>query len=436
MASSYLDKYKGVGDRLSVYDILQRIGTTEYKSGETKEYRAVDIEFVKIDGNEFRNYGAYSFIWEKTYVTSPERSTSGSIGNLDSYATFLTPHLIIDFSVMSIDDYRKIMLLHYGANEFTVECYDPIYNQTIAVKMYFATEEVAKLYTIAQRRFNGTEWEEWVDLVGVTEYKVELIGTNNDIDLVSVVYHLNPPSDTGVGDYTVGEESVYRGEDVVIGSAAFDIIAETFGSRYVFSKWNTAADGSGISYTNNYAKTINNNIVLYAQWSSASQHTLTFNYGLADPTINDEENLYETSRTVEVGASIGALPIPELPTVTIGETTYTPYYNGKWYKTPIKTSNSRPLTDGYIYWAERDATIYWLCDVFSYQFTLILVEDGVSNIYSSNNITYGTALNIPQLYKSGYTFDGWYTSSDFAEKFEGNTMPPYNTTLYARWVEE
>ena len=87
---------------------------------------------------------------------------------------------------MSIDDYRKIMLCT-TAQTSTVECYDPTHNRPIKVKMYFATEEMAKLYTIALNRLlpNG-QWEEWVDLVGVTEYKVELIGTNNDLDLVSV----------------------------------------------------------------------------------------------------------------------------------------------------------------------------------------------------------------------------------------------------------
>ena len=38
-----------------------------------KEYRAVDIDKVVIDENVYTNYGAYSFVWEKTYVKSPER---------------------------------------------------------------------------------------------------------------------------------------------------------------------------------------------------------------------------------------------------------------------------------------------------------------------------------------------------------------------------
>ena len=65
-------------------------------------YKATGIDKVIIDGNEFTDYGAFSFLWEKSYVKSPERSGDGTIGNLNSYATFITPHLKIDFSMMSI----------------------------------------------------------------------------------------------------------------------------------------------------------------------------------------------------------------------------------------------------------------------------------------------------------------------------------------------
>lgn len=158
----------------SVIEILEDIGSRGSGS-----HRAKGIEVVTIDKIEFTNYGQYSFVWEKSFVTSPKRSVSGSLGDLDDLPTFLTAHLVIDFSIMSIDDYRKIMKLHYSKNQHTVTCYDPIYNTTRTLEMYFATEEMPKLYTIAEHRFRD-DWEDWIDLVGVTEYKVELIGTNND----------------------------------------------------------------------------------------------------------------------------------------------------------------------------------------------------------------------------------------------------------------
>ena len=449
--NSYIDKYVGV-DRNSVYDILKKIGTTEYKNGVIKQYEAVGISQVKIDGNTFTNYGQYRFVWEKAYPKSPERSADGSMGNLNSYATFLTPHLIMDFSVMSIDDYREIMLLHYSANEFTVECYDPIYNHTIKVKMYFATEEMAKLYTIAQNRLlPDGQWEEWVDLIGVTEYSVELIGTNNDLDLVSVRYIVNPPQVTENGVTTTlvpdfatdgGEEDVYKGEELVIGGNT-DIPNETFGGRYKFSGWNVLANpteeqGKVGNFINGYAYSINDNLVLYAQWEATTSHTLTYNYGLSDPAINDSDYTYVTSKTVVKGKSIGALPTAEVPKVKHKnlegvETEYTPYYNPKWYKTPIKAIGSVEVTQDTPYWADRDSTIYLLYDTA--HFSLTMFVNGKK--YSTSNLAYNTPLNLPILVESGKKFDGWYYTPDYKEgtKYSGN-MPPYSLNLYARFIDE
>jgi hypothetical protein len=451
MAKSYIDKYVGV-DRNSVYDILKKVGTTEYKNGVKKEYKAVGIAQVKINENTFTNYGQYRFIWEKTYPKSPDRSADGRIGNLNSYATFLTPHLIMDFSVMSIDDYREIMLLHYSANEFTVECYDPIYNHTIKVKMYFATEEMAKLYTIAQNRLlPDGQWEEWVDLVGVTDYSVELIGTNNDLDLVSVRYIVNPPQVTENGVTTTlvpdfatdgGEDDVYKGEEFVIGGNT-DIPNETFGGKYKFTYWNISAENpttpktQGV-YPNGYAYTINSDLVLYAQWESTSSHTLTYNYGLADPVINDSEYTYVTSKTVVKGKSIGELPTAEIPIVKAKdingvEREYKPYYGGKWYKTPIRYIGSVEVTKDTPYWLDRDATIYLLYKTNMYSLGLYL--DGA--LFSSSAPEYNAVLNLPILVQSGKKFDGWYYTSDYKEgtKFNGN-MPPYSLNLYARFIDE
>ena len=441
--NSYIDKYRGVDGRNSVYDILKKVGTTEYKNGVIKEYEAVGISQVKINGNTFTNYGQYRFIWEKAYPKSPERSADGRLGNLNSFATFITPHLIMDFSVMSIDDYREIMLLHYSANEFTVECYDPIYNRSIKVKMYFATEEMAKLYTIAQNRLlPDGQWEEWVDLVGVTEYSVELIGTNNDLDLVSVTYHLNPPS-TGYADQTIGEDDIYIGEDFVIGGAASAFTSETFGGKYKFTSWNITAENpttpktQGV-YPNGYAYTINDNLVLYAQWEATTNHTLTYNYGLSDPAIYDSDYTYVTSKTVVKGKSIGALPSAEIPIVEFKNLDgdikeYKPYYNPKWYKTPIKAIGSVEVTQDTPYWADRDSTIYLLYDTQYYSLTMFVNEKK----YSTSTLAYNTPLNLPILVESGKKFDGWYYTPDYKDgtKYSGN-MPPYSLNLYARFIDE
>lgn len=230
------------------------------------EYEAVDIGNVVIDGNIFENYGAYSFLWEKTYVKSPTRSNNGSITNLDSYTTFVTGHFKIHFSLMSIDYYRKLMQLLYAKNEHTVTCYDVVYNKRISLNMYFTTEEMPKLYTLAHRvqSMSSDEWESYVELLGVQDLTVEMVSTNTEIDTCTITYHLNPPV-SGYADTTKQIRNIAKGGEVFIGTDA-NMQSNTFGNRYKFAKWNTKADGTELNYINEQVYTINFDLVLYARW--------------------------------------------------------------------------------------------------------------------------------------------------------------------------
>ena len=78
----YTNKLRGQDNRNSVFQILSQSTFKDWEVAKT-EYDATDIAFVKIDGNTFTNYGQYQFIWEKTFVKEPQRSGSGSLGNLN-----------------------------------------------------------------------------------------------------------------------------------------------------------------------------------------------------------------------------------------------------------------------------------------------------------------------------------------------------------------
>ena len=168
-------------------------------------YKATNIEKVIIDGNEFTDYSAFSFIWEKSYVKSPVRGGDGSIVNMDSYATFVIPHLKIDFSMMSIDSYRVLMSLLYMKNEFEVTCYDVVNNRQTTNKMYFSTEEMPKLWAIADE-MNGAE------VYGVQDYVVEMVGTSKFKIPLYVEYRQLS------GTIIKGGVPAIDGEDFVVGS--------------------------------------------------------------------------------------------------------------------------------------------------------------------------------------------------------------------------
>lgn len=414
-----------------------------------KEYKAVGIDRLKIDGNTYTNYGAYSFIWEISYVTSPERSSGGVIDNLDSYPIIIVGHLIIDYSIISIDDWRAIFRGQLEKREFVVECYDPIYNEPTKLKMYFPPEQMPKFKTINRKIFNSTkeEWEDYILLYGVGDYQLEMIGTNSALDLVSVVYHLNPPKDDSgypiVPDQQIGEPNVYKGEEIIIGRAA-TFKNETFDGRYKFVGWNINPQGGEKgNYLDGYAYTINTNLVLYARWESTEEKTLTFNYGLSTPMIDSLTMQEVNNRKVVQGKSIGALPTFNTePSVEIEKTLYYPYTNGQWWKVPVKAqkvdengndiTNTLIVKDNELYWSDKDTTIYLLYDTKEYMLTYYL--DG--NLYASANVKYNTPLALPTLYKNGYLFSGWFFDSEFKKAAPNNlSMPPKSIQLYAKFTE-
>lgn len=404
-----------------------------------RQYKAVDIHKVVIDGNPFTNYGDFQFIWEMSYVTEPKRSGNGSIGNLNSYAVFLTPHLTLNFSIMSIDDYRKIMQLHYSIKEHMVECYDPIYNQKIKVKMYFATEQMAKLHTIARKRFNGAEWEDWIELVGVREYTVDLIGTNNELDLISVSYNYNAPKDesgnpiypNGVPVVNEYEKDIYAGEDVVIGgNCTFKDTPPS--NKYKFKKW---VDRNGTEYTDGTIITINQPLELFAQWETTDIYKLSFNYGIAQPYEQIDSTTGEITivydKDVQYGKQIGTLPTPTNPYVEDANKgiRYYPYINGNWYWLPVKDESKIVYYNEY-YERERNSIIYYLYDKKSYNVTYVTNMSEYS--IPIQTVEYGEKVFAPTLAKEGYTFQGWYLDKYFVTAFSGN-MPPKEITLYAKW---
>ena len=409
---------------ITVREILKKSPEERKELYQVSGQATKNIDKVTIDGNVFKDYSAFSFLMEKSYVKSPVRSGDGSIPNLDSYAWFLTPHLKIDFSLMSIDSYRAVMNLIRSRSEHTVTCYDVVADKDVTHKMYFATEQMPKLWTIAKALNGGNEW---VELLGVQDYTIELIGTNTSIDTISVNYVDNLPSGSMS---SVGESGLPKGVEIIVGDLATykDNPPEGFKFKY----WNTERDGSGDVYLDGNAITLYDNLTLFAIWEQTGSYTLNYNYGLSTPMVGSDMK-YVYSTPVSYGKSIGNLPtFEQYPTVTYGGDTtkkYTPYHNGGWYKTPVKGENSVPLKDGDLYWLSQDGTIYLLYDTIKYNINYYL--DGT--LYTTVTIPYGTYVPLPTLVKSGYTFDGWYTDSEYKNKFSG-AMPPFSLNLYAKWV--
>lgn len=405
----------------------------EYKR---TEYEAVGIGQVEIDGNVFDNYGSFSFIFEKSYIDedSTKRALDGSMGNLPSAPTLITGHLVIDYSVMSIDYYRKLTKLINSKNEFLVKCYDIVDNKPVRLKMYFAPQEMPKLRTIAHKiQKSQEEWDEWIELVGVDGCSIELIGTNNPLDTLSVTYHKNNPD--GTGDLTQGEPNLTIGDEVIIGSAV-DWQTETWNGAYKFKYWSTEKDlidNKGLKYIDGKVYTLDSDLALYAIWEVASIHTLFFNYGIGEPIIQNNEPYTHTE--VQSNQSVD-LPEIKTPSVTyegiVFKETQSPYINGGWYKSRIKDENFR-VNNGDLYWTDKDDTIYQLFDTQKYDISFISNSEGTRII----NVEYGVTILAWEPKKEGYNFLGWYFDEynhpELKDKKFNGTAPPFKTYLIAKW---
>ena len=179
-------------------------------------------------------------------------------------------------------------------------------------------------------------------------------------------------------------------------------------------KWNTASDGSGISYSSGYSGyTTTSNVKLYAICTS-NLYKVTFNnQGATDSGT--------TSTSVAYGNTISSIKIPsKIYKVT--------FVNG----TNSSVSNVSYTFGGYYTSTNGGGTQY------------IDANGGGSRTYNltSNTTLYakwtGGTISLPSVSKTGYTFDGWYTSSSGGSYVGGASYtykPTSNITLYAQFSE-
>lgn len=136
-------------------------------------YKNSQIDRITIfDGTtelEVTGYAEYSYLDEKSYKTQPVRTQDGVIQEIDEYATFLTPRLIIKYNMMGIDDYRSLMKMLKKQNSFNVKCYDVVEDKIVRNEMYHATPSMPIIY------------QQYLMALGIQEYTIELIGTNHKI---------------------------------------------------------------------------------------------------------------------------------------------------------------------------------------------------------------------------------------------------------------
>jgi hypothetical protein len=119
-------------------------------------------------------------------------------------------------------------------------------------------------------------YQQYLMALGVQEFSLELIGTNNGVEDYTVTYDFNLPDDwdyerTATQTFSknvsgiIGEVAKFTVDDVSYPINA-EITKELIGLEFQY--WSTDKYDSGFVYVNGDAYFVNSSMTLYAQWKS------------------------------------------------------------------------------------------------------------------------------------------------------------------------
>ncbi|MCD7947824.1 MAG: S-layer homology domain-containing protein, partial [Oscillospiraceae bacterium] len=246
---------------------------------------------------------------------------------------------------------------------------------------------------------------------------------NHDIDYAtrSVTYDANG----GTGSYQ--DPAVQQGTVYTVRSNTDTAISRT---DYVFTGWNTTADGSGTAYQAGATLTLDDDMTLYAQWS-LNIRTVTYN-------ANGGSGSY-----AESGLVIGSTYAVKSNTETgISRTGYT--FTG--WNTEKDGSGTR-YTAGGTFAVADDTTLYaqWRTkstggtkdtDDTTYTVTFLWNDGRTDDTYKTKDVTSGAAVSAPASpNRYGYLFTGWYLDEDGTQIYDFTTKVTKSFSLYADWEE-
>lgn len=219
---------------------------------------------------------------------------------------------------------------------------------------------------------------------------------------------------------------------------------------YEFIHWSTAPPTTSGMVVSDGVLEVNQDQTLYAIWRLlACEHSYNDDVcskcGEKLPYDNgfdsNAEGLYRAITNTAYVYTGPYMNTEHIATIPMGDTVYVEgavinSYGNKWLKT----------SDGYYTYADKlELCVGEVGDVeeppmgsddvsTTPQYTVILDTGSVCRqITVTNGSTYGY---LPEIFKEGYTFDGWYTASGVRITSSTTVNLTGDQTLYARWTED
>ena len=202
-------------------------------------------------------------------------------------------------------------------------------------------------------------------------------------------------------------------------------------TNFTFKGWNTAANGSGTSYTAGQSIAhLTTNLPLYAQWEAYPVVTYNANSGTGAPSAD----------TVA----------PGVYNIKTGTPTRTGYVFGGWTPTQNSTANGLYSYNATISGSQRsmnvtsNVTLYALWNpvvTYSAGTAPAGAKDTITNMPSTTTYTVDyngthTVLTTPTPTLTGYTFGGWAKSTAATTKVTSLTNVTAPVTLIPIWTEK
>ena len=180
-------------------------------------------------------------------------------------------------------------------------------------------------------------------------------------------------------------------------------------SGYIFTGWNTKADGSGDAFT--AATDVTSNITVYAQWKDSTTYSVTYKDGVDGTVFADQ-----TTAGLHVGDTTPAFS---------GTPTRSGYTFTGWQPSVAAT-----VTDNAVYtaqWAKNSSSSH-----HSTRYTLHYESNG-GTAYKDERCSSGTKVTLDKTpTRESYTFTGWYADKALTQKITSVTMNS-DKTVYAGW---
>jgi len=228
-----------------------------------------------------------------------------------------------------------------------------------------------------------------------------------------ISFDSNIPAGHPVGTGSMTTQSYTSGTAQAIRANAF---ART---GYTFSGWNTSADGTGISYTNQQTLTLYETSTLYAKWT-ANTLTINFNAGSGGTgTMSAQSVTAGTPGTLRSNSFVR-----------------TGHNFVGWNTASNGSGNS--FSDAQSVTLYATMTLYAQWSAQTYLVTYSSNGGTGSAEPTSQNYTFGTPAitsfaAVGTMARTGYSFMGWSTTSTGTTAITTLT-PSGNTTLFAIWA--